>query len=115
MPPHGLGNGTHGETGTAYSEGAAYVPMVLRSLGLWRRWSGARGRALLRADRASHGPRDGILTTSAKDGHRAGQAVICRCWRRMAARQRALPADWQTWERLRSGWIYLSGEASSAR
>jgi glycine/D-amino acid oxidase-like deaminating enzyme len=47
-PPHDMGS-SHGETRmlrTAYSEGAAYVPMVQRSIALWRELETRTGQSL---------------------------------------------------------------------
>jgi monomeric sarcosine oxidase len=106
-PPHGLGS-THGETRllrTAYSEGAAYVPMVLRSIGLWRELERLTGTALFRQTGVFYcGPRDDAFLASAKDAARQWDLPLAEG--RMAGHQLALPADWQTFEERDGGYLF---------
>ncbi len=106
-PPHGLGS-SHGETRllrTAYSEGAAYVPMVLRAIGLWRELERRTGTSLFQQTGVFYcGPQDDAFLTSAKDAARQWDLPLAEG--RMAARHLALPADWQTFEERGGGYLF---------
>jgi monomeric sarcosine oxidase len=106
VPPHGLGS-THGETRllrTAYSEGAAYVPMVLRSIGLWRALERRTGTALFRQTGVFYcGPQDDGFLASAKEAARQWDLPLAPG--RMDARHLALPASWQTFEEPGGGYL----------
>jgi monomeric sarcosine oxidase len=106
-PPHGLGS-THGETRllrTAYSEGAAYVPMVLRSIALWRELERRTGTALFQQTGVFYcGPQDDAFLGSAKDAVQQWDLPLAEG--RMEPRHLALPADWQTFEERDGGYLF---------
>jgi len=98
-PPHDRGS-SHGETRllrTAYSEGAFYVPLVKRSIRLWRELEERTGARLFEQTGVVYaGPRDDAFLMGAQDA--------AKRWRLKLPAARGLEA----WFRLPPDWLTLT-------
>jgi monomeric sarcosine oxidase len=78
-PPHDLGS-SHGETRmlrTAYSEGTAYVPMVKRSIALWRELEARTGQSLFQQTGVIYGgPQSSPFLRDARTSARQGNVEL---------------------------------------
>jgi sarcosine oxidase len=112
-PPHTYGS-SHGETRmlrTAYSEGAAYVPMVRRAIELWRALEVRTGTSLLRQTGvAYHGPQSSEFIAGARESAQRWNVELTDLAKEGAQPRLAVPPDWQFLLDRDGG--YLDAEAS---
>ncbi len=112
-PPHNMGS-SHGETRllrTAYSEGAAYVPMVTRSIVLWRELEARTGQSLFQQTGVVYGgPQSSRFLRDARAS--AGQGNVELIDVGTSGSALAIPAGWQQMLDVAGG--YLDAEASIA-
>ncbi len=105
-PPHAFGS-SHGETRllrTAYSEGAAYVPMAQRSILLWRELERRTATTLFRQTGVRYfGPRDDAFLASARDAAAQFHLALTEG---IADTGFALPAGWQRFEERDGGFLF---------
>jgi monomeric sarcosine oxidase len=112
-PPHAMGS-SHGDTRmlrTAYSEGAAYVPMVKRSIDLWRDLEARTGQSLFHQTGVVYcGPGTSRFLAGARAS--AQQESVQLVDIEMLDPALAVPAGWQSVLDVAGG--YLDAEASVA-
>lgn len=110
-PPHDQGS-SHGETRmlrTAYSEGPAYVPMVRRSIELWRALEVRIGQSLFHQTGVAYfGPRASPFLDSARESARVWRVPLDDL--DPAQDRLAVPAGWQRLLDREGG--FLDAEAS---
>lgn len=108
-PPHAHGS-SHGETRllrTAYAEGAAYVPMALRSIDLWRALEQRTGAALFRQTGVFYcGPRDDAFLASAREAARLWKLPLAEGGLDAARAQIRIPDGWQSFEERGGGYLF---------
>ena len=108
-PPHERGS-SHGETRMlrmAYSEGAAYVPMVKRAIVLWRELERRTGASLFRQTGVLYGgPRPSEFLDAAKESARQADVELVE----RGDTRLAIPDGWQCLLDVAGG--YLDAEAS---
>lgn len=111
-PPHDMGS-SHGETRmlrTAYSEGAAYVPMVRRAITLWRELEHRTGTSLFHQTGVIYGGphNDAFLGAAKQAAYEQNVRLVAEG--AAADSTLAIPGDWQRLIDVRGG--YLNAEAS---
>jgi monomeric sarcosine oxidase len=96
-PPHDMGS-SHGETRmlrTAYSEGAAYVPMVQRSIALWRELETRTGQSLFQQTGVIYGgPQSSRFLRDARTSAQQGNVELVDV--ETSGSALPIPAGWQS-------------------
>lgn len=104
-PPHAFGS-SHGETRllrTAYSEGAAYVPMVLRAITLWRELEARTRTSLFQQQGVFYcGPPGERFLDSARQAAAQWNLPLAKA---APLTQLAIPRAWQCFEERDGGFI----------